>query len=154
MSLHVKLLTAVLCAGMVAGCKAKADGSGSPPESTPAATAQQQTGDEAPPAEKMGGFDGKRAFAHVAKQVGFGPRPSGSAAIGQLQEYIQAELTSYGCKVDTDSFTAGTPGGRLPVKNNGAKSPGGKPPDRILPRHILHHPRQNVDPRVDVAAPP
>src|SRR5260370_20015905 len=127
MSLHVKLLTAVLCAGMVAGCKAKADGSGSPPESTPAATAQQQTGDEAPPAEKMGGFDGKRAFAHVAKQVGFGPRPSGSAAIGQLQEYIQAELTSYGCKVDTDSFTADKPVGRLPKKNIVAEIPGDNP---------------------------
>src|ERR1700740_2339210 len=108
MSFHAKLLMAALCAGMVAGCKAKADGRGAPPESAPAAAAQQ-TGDEAPPAEKMSGFDGKRAFAHVARQVGFGPRPSGSAAIGQLQEYIQAELTSYGCKVGTDSFSAGSP---------------------------------------------
>src|SRR5260370_19153279 len=114
MLLQGKLVAGGLCGGMVAGCKAKADGSGSPPESTPAATAQQQTGDEAPPAEKMGGFDGKRAFAHVAKQVGFGPRPSGSAAIGQLQEYIQAEWTSYGCKVDTDSFTADSSHGRAP----------------------------------------
>src|SRR5260370_4747407 len=127
MSFHAKLLTAALCAGMVAGCKAKAAGSGSPPESTRAATAQQQTGDEAPPAEKMGGFDGKRAFAHVAKQVGFGPRPSGSAAIGQLQEYIQAELTSYGCKVDTDSFTADTPVRRPALEKNVAQIPWGKP---------------------------
>src|SRR5260370_29722777 len=103
MSFHAKLLTAALCAGMVAGCKAKADGSGSPPESTPAATAQQQTGDEAPPAEKMGGFDGKRAFAHVAKQVGFGPRPSGSAAIWQLPEDIQGEVTCHGCNGGTSS---------------------------------------------------
>src|SRR6202035_716589 len=65
----------------------------------------QNSTDDAPPADKTGGFDGKRAFAHVAKQVGFGPRPSGSPAIGQLQEYIQNELTSYGCKVDVDSFT-------------------------------------------------
>src|ERR1700740_682906 len=126
MSFHAKLLMAALCAGMVAGCKAKADGSGAPPESAPAAAAQQ-AGDEAPPAGKMGGFDGKRAFAHVARQVGLGPRPSGSAAIEQLQEYIQAELTSYGCKVDTDSFTADTPVGRLPVKNIVGKVPGGQP---------------------------
>src|SRR6266852_4209372 len=131
MSFHAKVLTAALCAGMVAGCKAKADGSGAP---LPAATAQQ-TGDDAPPAEKMGGFDGKRAFAHVAKQVGFGPRPSGSAAIAQLQEYIQTELTSYGCKVETDSFTADTPVGRLPMKNIVAKIPGDKPGIIMLATH-------------------
>ena len=134
MSFHAKLLTVALYVGMVAGCKAKADGSAAPPESTPAATAQQ-AGDDAPPAEKMGGFDGKRAFAHVAKQVGFGPRPSGSAAIGQLQEYIQAELTGYGCNVDTDSFTADTPVGRLPMKNIVAKIPGDKPGIIMLATH-------------------
>src|SRR5229473_1159816 len=106
MDFHTRLVMLALGAAVVAGCGAKADGDG------------------AAPAEKTGGFDGKRAFAHVAKQVGFGPRASGSAAIGQLQEYIQSELTSYGCKVESDSFSSDTPAGRLPMKNIVAKIPG------------------------------
>jgi glutaminyl-peptide cyclotransferase len=95
----------------------------------------QNTTDEAPPAEKTGGFDGKRAYAQVAKQVAFGPRPSGSPAIVHLQEYIQNELTSYGCKVDVDSFSAHTPVGRLPMKNIVAKIPGDKPGIILLATH-------------------
>src|SRR5258708_32995585 len=118
MSVHPKLLAALVGALTVAGCGTKADGGAtaakSAEPSTPATrTPTQQSGDEAPPAEKTGGFDGKRAFAQGAKQVGFGPRPSGSEAIGRLQEYIQGELTSYGCKVDADSFAAGQPGWRV-----------------------------------------
>ena len=136
MSFHAKLLTAALCAAVFpVGCKAKADGSGDPSVSAAAAAAPQPAGDEAPPAEKTGGFDGKRAFAHVVKQVGFGPRPSGSAAIGELQEYIQSELTSYGCKVETDSFSADTPVGRLPMKNIVGKIPGEKPGIIMLATH-------------------
>src|ERR1700731_4161506 len=140
MPLYAKLLTLMACVAVVAGCKAKADGSGSAPPTSAVATspsqpAAQQGGDDAPPAEKTGGFDGKRAFAHVAKQVGFGPRPSGSAAIGQLQEYIQNELTSYGCKTVVDSFTADTPAGRLPMKNIVAKIPGDKPGIIMLATH-------------------
>src|SRR5260370_33905000 len=123
-----------VCAAL-AGCGAKAGGESARPVSTAAATASGQAGDDALPAEKSGGFDGKRAFAHVAKQVGFGPRPSGSAAIGQLQEYIQSELASYGCKVETDSFTADTPAGRLPMKNIVAKIPGDKPGIIMLATH-------------------
>jgi glutaminyl-peptide cyclotransferase len=135
MSFRRKLLRVVLCATVFSvGCKAKADGSGAPSVSTAMAT-PQQTVDAAPPAEQTGGFDGKRAFAHVAKQVGFGPRPSGSVAIGQLQEYIQSELTSYGCKVETDSFSADTPVGRLPMKNIVAKTPGDKPGIIMLATH-------------------
>ena len=124
---------------MTAGCGAKADGSAGTPlsSSSPASTAlaAQQPEDEAPAADKTGGFDGKRAYAHVAKQVAFGPRPSGSAAIGQLQEYIQSELTSYGCKVDVDSFTADTPVGRLPMKNIVTKIPGDKAGIIMLATH-------------------
>jgi glutaminyl-peptide cyclotransferase len=92
--------------------------------STVATLPPQAPDDDTPPPEKTDGFDGKRAFAQVAKQVSFGPRPSGSPAIAQLQNYIQSELSSYGCKVDTDSFTADTPIGRLPMKNIVAKIPG------------------------------
>jgi hypothetical protein len=139
MALPTKVFALAFGAVMTAGCGAKADSSSSTPlTSAPAvsySSAAQQRGDEAPPAEKTGGFDGKRAFAHVAKQVSFGPRPSGSPAIGQLQSYIQSELSSYGCKVDTDSFTADTPIGRLPMKNIVAKIPGDTSGIIILATH-------------------
>ena len=110
---------------VTAGCKSKVEQSATPPfMSTVATPPPQAPDDDTPPPEKTGGFDGKRAFAQVAKQVSFGPRPSGSQAIVQLQNYLASELSSYGCKVDTDSFTADTPVGRLPMKNIVAKIPG------------------------------
>ncbi|HLZ91769.1 MAG TPA: M28 family peptidase [Candidatus Acidoferrum sp.] len=139
MCFHAKLAAVLLCASVMAGCGAKADGgAASHPSAVAAASpvvAPLQGGDDAPPAEKTGGFDGKRAFAQVVKQVGFGPRPSGSAAIGQLQEYLQSELRSYGCQVDVDAFSADTPVGRLAMKNIVAKVPGEKPGIILLATH-------------------
>jgi Peptidase family M28 len=121
------------------GCKATGnDSNGAAAQPLPvsaAASAPPQTADEAPPPEKSGGFDGKRAFAHVVKQVGFGPRPSGSQALVHLQEYLQTELKSYGCNVETDSFGADTPVGRLPMKNILVKIPGENPGVILLGTH-------------------
>jgi Zn-dependent M28 family amino/carboxypeptidase len=91
--------------------------------------------DDAPPPEKTDGFDGKRAFAQVAKQVSYGPRPAGSPAIAQLQDYLLSELTSYGCSVETDSFASSTPAGRIPMKNLLVKIPGDKPDVILLGTH-------------------
>jgi glutaminyl-peptide cyclotransferase len=91
--------------------------------------------DEAPSPDKTGGFDGKRAYDQVAKQVSFGPRPPGSPAIAKLQEYLEAELKSYGCAVETDSFSADTPDGRVPMKNILVKIPGQKPGIILLGTH-------------------
>jgi len=93
------------------------------------------SGDEAPPPEKTGGFDGQRAYQQVVKQVGFGPRSPGTPAIAKLQEYLEAELTSYGCTVETDSFSADTPVGRVPMKNILVKIPGEKPGIILLGTH-------------------
>jgi len=121
------------------GCKATGNDSNGaatqPLPNSPAASAPPQAADEAPPPEKTGGFDGKRGFAHVAKQVSFGPRPSGSQAIVHLQDYLQTELKSYGCNVETDSFGADTPIGRLPMKNILVKIPGEKPGVILLGTH-------------------
>jgi glutaminyl-peptide cyclotransferase len=133
-----------LLAGL-AGCKAKADGS------QPAAAAkdapfmsavttapppaQQNPADEAPPPDKTGGFDGKRAFAHVAKQVSFGPRPSGSPALAQTQDYLLAELKSYGCTTEVDAFNSDTPAGKIAMKNILVKIPGDKPNIVLLGTH-------------------
>jgi glutaminyl-peptide cyclotransferase len=137
----VILRMAVLCTLPVglAGCKASGKeasaGASQPPFMSAVASAPPQAADDAPPPEKTGGFDGKRAYAHVAKQVSFGPHPSGSAAIAQVQEYLLSELKSYGCSVETDSFGADTPVGRLPMKNFLVKIPGDKPGIILLGTH-------------------
>ena len=109
------------------GCKAAGDQSQSVRQSTSSNAAvpdANKIGSDAPAPEFTGGFDGNKAYAHVAKQVAFGPRPSGSPAIAQLQEYLAAELKNYGCSVEADTFTADTPAGRLPMKNFLVKIPG------------------------------
>src|SRR5260370_37640194 len=134
-------ITAVLCILPVGltGCRAsdnESSGAASqPPSLSAVASAPPPTADDAPPPDKTGGFDGKRAFAHVVKQVGFGPRPSGSQALVHLQDYLQSELKSYGCNVETDSFGADTPVGRLPMKNFLVKIPGEKPGVVLLGTH-------------------
>jgi peptidase M28-like protein len=128
----------VLCAALL-GCKANSNeasgAAGQPPFMSAVASAPPQSSDDAPPAENTGGFDGKRAYALVAKQVGFGPRPSGSPAIARVQEFLQSELKSYGCTVEADAFNADTPIGRLPMKNILVKIPGEKPGVILLGTH-------------------
>jgi len=134
-------MAVILCAlpAALAGCKASGNDSpgaaSQPPFTSAVASAPSQTADDAPPPEKTGGFDGKRAFAHVAKQVSFGPRPSGSQALAHLQDYLQSELKSYGCSVETDSFGADTPVGRLSMKNILVKIPGDNPGIILLGTH-------------------
>ena len=135
-------MAAFLFATLV-GCKAKADASApfmSGVTTAPPLAAQPQTpaipaADQAPSPDKAGGFDGNRAYAHVAKQVSFGPRPAGSPALAQTQEYLLSELKSYGCAADVDSFTSDTPVGRIPMKNILVKIPGQKPGIILLATH-------------------
>src|SRR5229473_283595 len=128
----------IIPAGLT-GCKTSGnesnDTASQPPFMSAVASTPPQAAAEAPPPEKSGGFDGQRAFAHVAKQVSFGPRPSGSQAIMQMQDYLQSELKSYGCIVETDSFGADTPVGRLSMKNILVKIPGEKPGVILLGTH-------------------
>ena len=115
---------------VLAGCKAKADSAAPNAKDAPFMSAvttappQIAPADQAPPSDKVGGFDGKRAYDLVAKQVSFGPRPSGSPAIAQLQDYLLSELKSYGCATDVDAFTSDTPAGRIAMKNILVKIPG------------------------------
>ena len=125
----------LLCAGVL-GCQNKLDQPATPPFMSAVASLPPQAPDQDTPApEKVDGFDGKRAFAQVAAEVGFGPRPSGSSAIAKLQDYLQSELTSCGCKVEVDDFHADTPIGRLPMKNIVAKIPGERPGIIMLATH-------------------
>jgi glutaminyl-peptide cyclotransferase len=123
---------------VLAGCKSN-DAAGpaahAPIVSAAAKAAAQMPDEDTPPPEKTGGFDGKRAFADVAKQVDFGPRPSGSQAIAQVQDYILSELSSYGCTPDVDAFTAETPAGEIAMKNILVKIPGDRPGIILLATH-------------------
>jgi glutaminyl-peptide cyclotransferase len=135
------MLGSVICCVLLAlGCKS-GDSSQPAPGQLPFMSAVAGNApaiapeDEAPAADKTGGFDGKRAYDQVAKQVGFGPRPPGSAAIAKLQEYLETELKSYGCSVEVDSFSADTPDGRVPMKNILVKIPGEKQGIILLGTH-------------------
>jgi len=93
-----------------------------PATAAPVASAAQQ--DAAPPASQTAGFDGAKAFEYLKAQVAFGPRPSGSPALAKTQDYLNSQLSSFGCAVDQDNFTAHTPIGAIPMKNIIAKIPG------------------------------
>ena len=69
-------------------------------------------------------FLGTRALEHVRRLVAFGPRPSGSAAIGKTQAYVAQALRGCRCQVDNDVFTAATPAGPVLMKNIIARFPG------------------------------
>ena len=78
----------------------------------------------APPPEKTGVFDGTRAYKHVEQLVAIGPHPAGSEGIRRAQEYIMAQLKSFGCPVEEESFHApSTPVGDVAMKNILVKIP-------------------------------
>lgn len=130
-----------LLAWMALGCNSRPSASvetataGQPPFMSAVAGNPPGQADNAPPPEKTGGFDGKLAYEQVAKQVSFGPRPAGSPALAKLQDYMVGELKSYGCDVSTDSFSADTPAGRIPMENILVKIPGEKPGIILLGTH-------------------
>jgi len=126
----------ICCMLLALGCKSgNTEQPAQQPFMSAVAGSAPPVADESPAPETTGGFDGKRAYEQVAKQLSFGPRPAGSPALAQLQNYLEAELKSYGCSVNTDSFSADTPAGRLPMKNILAKIPGEKAGIILLGTH-------------------
>jgi glutaminyl-peptide cyclotransferase len=129
-------LCACLLAAVLAGCKSNQARASDPPFMSAVAGAPPQIPDaDTPLPEQVDGFNGRRAFSDVSKQVDFGPRPSGSPALAQTQDYILTELSAAGCSVDTDAFNAQTPGGFVPMKNILVKIPGDKPGVLLLGTH-------------------
>ncbi|MBD0326672.1 MAG: Zn-dependent exopeptidase M28 [Pyrinomonadaceae bacterium] len=76
------------------------------------------------PTPQTSAFDETRAFAHVRRQVEFGPRPAGSSELAQTREYIASELRSYGLNVSFDEWRATTPVGQREMVNITAELPG------------------------------
>ena len=95
-----------------------------------APTREVQLAPAAPPA-----FDAARAWAHLQKQVSFGPRPSGSAALKQCRDYIIAELKKAGLEAREQAFVAKTPAGDVPMINLVATIPGRRAERVILASH-------------------
>jgi Zn-dependent M28 family amino/carboxypeptidase len=79
-------------------------------------------GSKQPPEIEWNAFSGARAYEQVEKVVGFGPRPSGSAALEQSAAYIRQQLQSYGLTVDEQVFTGSTPYGPKQFRNIIAKT--------------------------------
>ena len=138
----------VAACGAIAGIVA-CGGSGQPSSASPSSTSSAPSAanqsaslpapklaEVAPPADQTGGFDGAKAYEHVAKIVSFGPRPPASPALHQTQDYIIAQLKSYGCEVDPDDFHASTPKGDVAMKNIIAKAPGAGKGIILLLTHV------------------
>ena len=62
-------------------------------------------------------YSGTRAYEHVAKLVGYGPRPAGSEALGRTATYIMTQLQDYGLTTEEQVFTAPTPYGPKQFRN-------------------------------------
>jgi Zn-dependent M28 family amino/carboxypeptidase len=80
-------------------------------------------------------FDSSRAWDDLRKQVGFGPRPSGSAALNECRAYILAQLTAAGIASRQQVFMANTPLGEMMMSNIIATIPGRRPERIVLASH-------------------
>ncbi|HEV2385723.1 MAG TPA: M28 family peptidase [Candidatus Acidoferrales bacterium] len=111
---------------LAAGCLLLAGAASACGSARPQAAAAQSSSSPAaaPPASQTGGFDGQRAWVHLQKLVGFGPRPPDTENIRRTQQYIASELQSFGCAVKQDDFHAQAPVGALAMKNIIAQAPG------------------------------
>ncbi len=75
-------------------------------------------------------FDSSRAYEDLRQQVGFGPRPAGSAALAQCRQYILAQLKAAGIAAREQAFDVETPIGRVRMVNIIGTIPGRRQ-DRI-----------------------
>ncbi len=119
------------CALALLACDRHKDTAQTAPAATPARAIEPLTF----PADSGAApsFDGDRAMQYVKDIVKFGPRPLGSAAHKNVEDYIDSHLK--GDQVEDDVFTADTPEGKFPVHNIVAKYPGTKDGIIIVASH-------------------
>jgi Zn-dependent M28 family amino/carboxypeptidase len=118
----------VAAAVLVLACNGAA--AGDPPQQAPVT---------APPAAAPAvalKFDGQRAWRDLERQVAFGPRPSGSAALQKTRDFIVAELKAAGIETRLQTFVARTPVGEIPMANVVATIPGRRPERIALASHF------------------
>jgi Zn-dependent M28 family amino/carboxypeptidase len=80
-------------------------------------------------------FDGARAWTDLQRQVGFGPRPSGTPALAKTRQYIVDQLKAAGIRSQEQAFTASTPAGPVAMTNVIATIPGRRPERIVLASH-------------------
>jgi glutaminyl-peptide cyclotransferase len=114
----------VACSGSSQPSSASSSSAANAPSAANQSAAAPKPTEAAPPADQTGGFDGAKAYEHVAKIVSFGPRPPSSEGIHRAQDYLISQLQSFGCEIDQDDFHASTPKGDVLMKNIIAKAPG------------------------------
>ena len=88
--------------------------------------------DQTPPVK----FDSNRAWEHLRRQVSFGPRPSGSAALNECRQYILAQLKAAGIEGRQQVFMARTPLGEMMMANIIGTIPGRRSERIILASHF------------------
>jgi glutaminyl-peptide cyclotransferase len=81
-------------------------------------------------------FDSSRAWEHLRRQVAFGPRPSGSAAIAENRRYIIEQLKAAGIESREQAFEGKTPVGPVKMANVIATIPGSRPERIALGTHF------------------
>ncbi len=70
-----------------------------------------------------------------SKQVGFGPRPSGTPAIVETRKYIIEQLKASGIEAKEQAFIGMTPLGEVSMANVIATIPGRRPDRLVLASH-------------------
>ena len=80
-------------------------------------------------------FNGSRAYDGLRTIVGFGPRPSGSDALVQLQNHIEQSLKAAGLEVLRQDFDASTPIGIVHMANITGVVQGAEPGIIVLGNH-------------------
>ena len=114
----VAALSLVACGGALTDARSQAPLNGQLPEPSNA-PAHQRTGAPAHPE-----FDSSRAWEHLRRQVAFGPRPAGSAALNEMRGYILEQLKASGIDARQQAFIAKTPLGEISMANIIATIPG------------------------------
>jgi Zn-dependent M28 family amino/carboxypeptidase len=81
-------------------------------------------------------FDSSRAWEDLRRQVAFGPRPAGTAALNQCRQYIVAQLKAAGIESRQQAFMARTPLGEMMMANVIATIPGRRSERIIIASHF------------------
>lgn len=80
-------------------------------------------------------FDSNRAWEHLRRQVGFGPRPAGSPALAETRRYILDQLKAAGVSAREQAFDADTPIGKIHMVSVIATIPGARPERIAIASH-------------------
>jgi len=126
----------VACVGLAAVACADSPSRAPDVAVTAAAVTPDSQKTPATAAARSAPFDGARAWAHLERQVQFGPRPSGSAALSGARLYIVEQLKAAGIAVREQAFVGKTPAGDVPMANVIGTIPGRRPARLAIASHF------------------